>query len=325
MRRILNVMLLAAFALAFGAAVSPAHAEGFPTHPVRLLVPYSPGSATDTLARTVAEKLGEMWGQAVVVEDQPGANGTIATAAAAKAAPDGYTLLMIAANHSINASLYKSLPYDDIKSFRALARIGKAAFVLCVNPALPASNVAELVALAKQQPGKINYSSPGNGTPGHLALEMIKSLSGADIVHVPYKGAAQATTDLVGGQVQAGFVVESTAIPLVKSGKLRALAISSAVRSLLLPDVPTVAESGYPGFDVVSWIGVVGPAGIPDDVVKTISDAVLKAVDSSEVKARVAGLGLTTFPAGAAEFAAYMVAEHRKWGKAVADSGARID
>jgi tripartite-type tricarboxylate transporter receptor subunit TctC len=325
MKRILHALLLATFAVASVAAVSPAYADRFPSHAVRLMVPYSAGSATDTLARTIAEKLGQAWEQAVVVEDQPGANGTIATAAAAKAAPDGYTLLMIAANHSINATLYQNLSYDDIKDFRAVARIGKAAFVLCVNPAVSVTTVGELIALAKQTPGKINYSSPGNGTPGHLALEMIKTRSGADIVHIPYKGAAQATTDLVGGQVQAGFVVESTAIPLIKTGKLRALAISSATRSKQLPDVPTVAESGYPSFDVVSWIGVVAPAGTPDDVVKMVSDTVLKAVDTSDVTARIAGLGLTTFPAGSDEFGAYMVSEHAKWGKAVKDSGARID
>lgn len=325
MKLMLNALLVAMFAAACPWVVSTAAAQRFPTHAVRLMVPYSSGSATDVLARTVGEKLSEAWSQAVVVEDQPGANGTIVAALVAKATPDGYTLLMIAANHVINASLYKSLPYDDIKDFTAITRIGQAAFVLCVNPALPVKTVAELVALAKQQPGKLNYSSPGNGTPGHLALEMLKTLSGANIVHVPYKGAAQATTDLIGGQVQAGFVVESTAIPLIKSGKLRPLAISSGTRSAQLPDVPTVAESGYPDFNVVSWIGVVGPAGMSPDVVSTISTAVLKVLEMPEVKARITGLGLTAFPAPSSEFAAYMASEHAKWAKAVKESGASID
>jgi tripartite-type tricarboxylate transporter receptor subunit TctC len=325
MKLTVNALLLATLAVASLAAGSPAAAQGFPSRAIRLMVPYSPGSATDVLARTMAEKLGEAWGQAVVVENQPGANGTIATATVAKAPPDGYTLIMIAANHVINASLYKNLPYDDIKDFRAVARIGQAAFVLCVNPALPVKTVGELVDLAKQQPGKINYSSPGNGTPGHLALEMIKTLSGANLVHVPYKGAAQATTDLVGGQVQAGFVVESSAIPLIKSGKLHALAISSGTRSLQLPDVPTVAESGYPGFDVVSWIGLAGPAQMPSDVVNAISTEALKIMNAPEVRARIAGLGLTAFAAGADEFGPYMANEHVKWAKAVKDSGATID
>ncbi len=300
-------------------------AESFPARPVRLFVPYSPGSATDVLARTVAQYLGEAWGQAVVVENLPGANGTIATAVVAKAAADGYTLIMIAANHVINASLYKNLPYDDLKDFRAIARIGQASFVLCVNPSIPVTTVAEFVALAKQRPGEVNYASPGNGTPGHLAMEILKTMSGMNIVHVPYKGAAQATTDLLGGQVQAGFVVESSAIPLIKTGKLRALAISSATRSAQLPDLPTIAEAGYPGFDVVSWIGLAGPAKMPSEIVNALSAAVLKIVRTSEVIGKIVGAGITPFPAPADEFGVYIANEHRKWAKVVKDSGATLD
>ncbi|MEP7206370.1 MAG: tripartite tricarboxylate transporter substrate binding protein [Casimicrobiaceae bacterium] len=325
MKLISNLLLLSTFVAATLGFCASASAQRYPTHPVRLVVPYSPGTATDVLARTVAEKLGEAWGQAVVVDNQPGANGTIATATVAKAAPDGYTLIMIAANHVINASLYKNLPYDDVKDFRALARIGQAAFVLCVNPALPVKTLGDLVALAKQQPGKLNYASPGNGTPGHLAMEMIKTLSGADIAHVPYRGAAQANTDLVGGQVQLGFVVESSAIPMIKAGKLRAIAMSSAARSRQLPDVPTVAESGYPGFDVVSWIGLAGPAQLPADLVAMISADTAKVLNTAEVQGRITGLGLTAFPAAADEFGGYLVTEHAKWAKAVKDSGATID
>lgn len=325
MKRIATVALLLTSALALLSGAAPAGAQTYPSRPIRLIVPYSSGSATDVLARTVAQKLGEAWKQSVFVENRAGANGTIATNMVAKAPPDGYTLIMIAANHVINGSLYKKLPYDDIKDFRAIARIGQASFVLCVNPQLPVKTLGELVDLAKREPGKINYASPGNGTPGHLAMEMIKTLSGANIVHVPYKGAAQANTDLVGGQVQAGFVVESSAIPLIEAGKLRPLAISSAARSPKLPDVPTVAESGYPEFDVVSWIGLAGPAGIPDEIVNMISTEVLKIVSTPEVSARIVSLGLKAFPAPADEFARYMVSEHAKWGKAVKESGATID
>jgi len=316
--RALQALLLLAVAHA-------AWAQGYPTHAVRVVVPYAAGTATDVLARTVAERLSAAWGQPVVVENQPGANGTIATAQVAKAAPDGYTLLMVAANHVINASLYRSLTYDSVKDFRALARVGEASFVLAVNPAVPAKTVAEFVALAKAQPGKINYASPGSGTPGHLAMEMLKTRTGADIVHVPYKNAGQVATDLVGGQIQAAFIVESTAIPLIQSGKLRPLGMSGARRSTRLPDVPTIAESGYPDFDVVSWIGLAGPANMPPDIVSTISAAVLKAVDTPEVSARITGLGLTPFPASADVFATYMAAEQEKWADAVRRSGAKLD
>ena len=324
MKTIAQLLLLGCLTVV-GLGAPPADAQTYPTRPVRLVVPYPPGTATDVLARTVADKLRDAWGQAVVVENQPGANGTIATASVARAAPDGYTLIMIAANHVINASLYKSLPYDGLKDFRPIARIGNAAFVLCVNPSVPVKSVGELVSLAKQQPGKVNYSSPGNGSPGHLGMEMLKSMSGTNLVHVPYKGAAQATTDLIGGQVQAGFVVESTAIPHIKEGRLKALAISSATRSAKLPDLPTIAEAGYPSFDVVSWIGLVGPAQIPADVVDKISAEVIKIVNTPEVRDRIVGIGLTPFPAPATEFAAYMKIEHQKWAKAVKDSGATLD
>lgn len=316
---------IAAWITVVGFAAPLCEAQTYPSRPVRIVVPYPPGTATDVLARTVADKLGGAWGQPVVVENQPGANGTTATAAVARAEPDGYTLVMIAANHVINASLYRSLPYDAVNDFKAVARIGNAAFVLGTHPGIPARNVGDLVTLVKQQPGKLNYSSPGNGSPGHLAMEMLKTLSGANLVHVPYKGAAQATTDLLGGQVQAGFVVESSAIPHVKSGKLTPLAISSATRSDKLPDVPTVAESGYPGFDVVSWIGLAAPAKVPDDVVEKISAEVIRIVALPEVRERIVGLGLHPFPAPAAEFGPYMASEHRKWAKVVQDSGAKLD
>jgi len=319
-------MLVGAAVVAFGVlAPSVAPAQGFPTHPVKLMVPYSPGSATDVLARTVAQLLSETWGQPVVVDNQPGANGTIATATVAKAAPDGYTLIMIAANHVINASLYRNLPYDAVRDFRGIARIGQAAFVLCVNPSFPAKTIAEFVAYARQHPGQVNYSSPGNGTPGHLAMETLKTQAGVNVVHVPYKGAAQATADLIGGQVQAGFVVESSAIAQIKAGKLVPLAISSATRSAQLSDVPTIAESGYPGFDVVSWIGVAGPAQMPNELVESIGAAVVKIVRAPEVSAKIAAAGITPVPAGPDVFGPYIATEHGKWARAVKDSGATLD
>ena len=300
-------------------------AQSYPARQVRLMVPYSTGSATDVLSRTIAQKLTEAWGQSVIVENQPGANGIPATATVAKSVPDGYTLIMIAANHVANATLYSKLPYDTVKDFRALARIGQVPFVLCVHPSLPVRSVKEFVALAQAQPGQINYASPGNGTPGHLSMELLKTMAGINVAHVPYKGAAQALTDMMGGQVPAGFVVVAAAIPQVKNGKLRALAISSAKRSPQLPEVASFDELGYKGFDVVSWIGLAGPAGLPGEVVSKISADTLKVLQLPDVRDRILTAGVEIVPAGADEFNAYIAKEHAKWGKLVKDSGAKLD
>ena len=316
--------LLFVWLIAFGATASAADSQAYPTRPVNLVVPYSAGTATDTLGRVLANKLAVEWGQPVVVRNQPGANGTIATASVARAAPDGYTLIMIAANHVINAGLYKNLPYDDLKDFRAVARIANSAFVLCVNPSMPVKTVAELVDFSKRHPGKLNYSSPGSGSPGHLGMEMLKRQSGANLTHIAYKGAAQATADLIGGQVQAGYVVESSAIAQIAAGKLRALAISSKTRSPKLPGIPTIAEAGYPDADFVSWIGVAAPAQVPSAIVDKISADLIKIVNTPEDRKRIADIGLTPFAAPAGEFEAYMKSEHQKWAKVVKESGATL-
>jgi len=304
---------------------STALAQTYPTHAVRLMVPYSTGSATDVLSRVVAQKFSDAWGQSVIVDNQPGANGIPATATVAKAAPDGYTLIMIAANHVANASLYSKLPYDTVKDFRAIARIGQVPFVLCVHPSLPVQSVKDLVALAKQHPGQINYTSPGNGTPGHLSMELFKTMAGVNLAHVPYKGAAQALTDMLGGQVPAGFVVVASALPQIRNGKLRPLAISSAKRSPQLPDVASFDELGYKGFDVVSWIGLAGPAGLPNDIVAKISAETLKVVQMPDVRERINAAGVEIVPAPAEEFGPYIAREHAKWSKLVKDSGAKLD
>jgi len=310
--------------IAFGATASAADSQAYPTRSVTLVVPYSAGTATDTLARVLADKLAAAWGQPIVVRNQPGANGTIATAGVARAEPDGYTLIMIAANHVINTSLYENLPYDDLKDFRAIARIANAAFVLCVNPSMPVKTVAELVDFSKRRPGELNYSSPGNGSPGHLGMEMLKRISGADLTHIAYKGAAQATADLIGGQVQAGYVVESSAIPQIGTGKLRALAISSKTRSAKVPEVPTIAEAGYSDGDFVSWIGIAAPAQVPPAIVEKISADMIKIVNNPEVRDRIVDIGLTPFAAPAGEFEAYMKSEHQKWATVVKNSGATL-
>jgi tripartite-type tricarboxylate transporter receptor subunit TctC len=324
MKQFSGIFRAAIGALLAGSACLAA-AQPYPVRAVRLMVPYSTGSATDVLSRVVAQKLTDAWGQSVIVENQPGANGIPATATVAKAAPDGYTLIMIAANHVANASLYSKLPYDTVKDFRAIARIGQVPFVLCVHPSLPARSVKEFVALAKQHPGEINYASPGNGTPGHLSMELLKTMAGINVAHIPYKGAAQALTDMLGGQVPAGFVVIAAAIPQVRNGKLRALAISSAKRSPQLPDVATFEELGYKGFDVVSWIGLAGPAGLAGDIVGKISAETLKILQLPDVRERIVAAGVEIVPAPADEFGVYIAKEHAKWGKLVRDSGAKLD
>jgi tripartite-type tricarboxylate transporter receptor subunit TctC len=324
MRQTRSVFRAALCALLAGSACLAA-AQTYPTRAVRVMVPYSTGSATDILSRVVAQKLGDAWGQSVIVENQPGANGIPATATVAKAAPDGYTLIMIAANHVANASLYSKLPYDTVRDFRAIARIGQVPFVLCVHPSLPAQSVKEFVALARRRPGEINYASPGNGTPGHLSMELLKTMSGINIAHIPYKGAAQALTDMLGGQVPAGFVVVAAAIPQLHNGKLRGLAISSAKRSPQLPDVASFDELGYKSFDVVSWIGLAGPAGLAGDIVGKISAETLKVLQLEDVRARIVAAGVEIVPASGDEFGAYIAKEHAKWAKLVKDSGAKLD
>jgi tripartite-type tricarboxylate transporter receptor subunit TctC len=317
--------VLAIWSAVLGASGSEALAQSYPARAVRLMVPYSTGSATDVLSRVVAQKLAESWGQQVIVDNQPGANGIPASASVAKAAPDGYTLIMIAANHVANAALYSKLPYDTVKDFRPLARIGQVPFVLCVHPSLPVKSVQELVTLAKQRAGEINYASPGNGTPGHLSMELVKTMSGANLVHIPYKGAAQALTDLIGGQVSASFVVVASAIPQIKNDKLRPLGISSARRSPQLPDIASLDELGYKGFDIVSWIGIAGPANLPAEIVSKVSADVLRVIQLPDVRDRIMAIGVELVPAAADEFAAYVAGEHAKWGKLVRDSGAKLD
>jgi tripartite-type tricarboxylate transporter receptor subunit TctC len=322
---ILHIISAVVAVLLAGAGIVAAQAQTYPMRAVRIMVPYSTGSATDVLTRVIAQKLTDAWGQSVVVDNQPGANGIPGTATVAKAPPDGYALIMIAANHVVNASLYSKLPYDTVKDFRPIVRVGQVPFVLCVHPALPVKTLKEFIALAKLRPGEINYASPGNGTPGHLSMEMLKTMAGINVVHVPYKGAAQALTDVLGGQVPASFIVVAAAIPQIRNGKLRPLAISSALRSPQLPEVASVAELGYQGFDVVSWIGLAGPAALPNDIVNKIGSDVLKVIQQPDARDRILATGVEIVPAPADEFAAYVVKEHAKWAKVVKDSGAKLD
>ena len=302
-----------------------ASAQSYPAKPVRIIVPYGAGSATDALARLTAQKLSDNLAQQFVVDNQPGANGIPASATVAKSTPDGYTLIMIAANHVVNASLYSKLPYDTLKDFKPVLRVAFAPFILTVHPSLPVENLAELVALAKSRPGELNYASPSNGSPAHLATELMKSQTGINMIHIPYKAAAQAQADVIGGQVPVMFVVAAAAIPQIKGGRVRALGVTTLERLPQIPEVPTIDEAGIKGFEVISWIGFAGPAGLPPDIVAKLSAEITRIVQQADNAERIKGLGLEISLMPAEPFAAYMAKDQARWGEVVKRAGARLD
>ncbi len=316
--RVAIIALLAGFTMQAGA-------QAYPAKPVRIIVPYGTGSATDALARLIAQKMSDSVGQQVVVDNQPGANGIPASAAVAKAAPDGYTLIMIAANHVVNASLYSKLPYDTLKDFKPVLRVAFAPFILTVHPSLPANNLRELIALAKSRPGELNYASPSNGSPAHLATELLKAQTGVNMTHIPYKAAAQAQADVIGGQVPVMFIVAAAAIPQIKAGRLRALGVTTLERLAQIPEIPTIDEAGIKGFEVISWIGFAGPAGLPADIVSKLGGEFTRIVQQPENTERIKGLGLEISLMQAEPFAAYMAKEQARWAEVVKRAGARLD
>ena len=303
-----------------------ASAQTYPTKPIRLVVPFPPGGATDILARDVAQKLTEAWGQSVIVDNRPGAGGNIGSELVAKSAPDGYTLEMgTVGTHAINASLYAKMPYDHVKDFTPVILVAGVPNVLVVNPALPANSVAELIAYAKANPGKLNFASSGNGTSIHLSGELFKVMAGVQITHIPYKGSAPALQDLLGGQVQMMFDNLPPSLPQIKAGKLRALAVTSLTRAPALPDVPTLAESGLPGFEASSWFGILAPAGTPAPIVAKLNAEIAKWLATPEAKEKLAKQGANAAGGTPDDFAKHIAAETAKWAKVVKDSGAKID
>jgi len=286
-----------------------AGAQAWPTKPVRVVVPFTAGSATDILARTYGQKLQEYWGQSVIVDNRPGAGGTIGTGIVAKSPPDGYTLLVHSAAYAVNPSIYPDLPFDTLKDFVEVAPLGGQPNVLVVAPASGIKSVADLIAQAKAKPGAFNYASAGTGSGTHINAEKFKLATGIDAVHVPYKGTPEALTDTMAGRVTYFFSPISAALPQIKDGKLVALAVSSAQRSSLLKDVPTVAESGLPGFDYNLWVGLFAPAGLPPELVAKISKDVERALASPEIKERFANLGAEPMPMTPAEFRAFTRAD----------------
>ena len=308
------------------AAPSAAQAPAYPTKPVRMVVPFPPGGATDLIARDVAQKLSEVWGQSVVVDNRPGAGGNIGTELVAHAAPDGYTLEMgTVGTHAINESLYAKIPFDHVKDFAPVVLVAGVPNVLEVNPALPINSVQELIAYAKANPGKLNFASSGSGTSIHLSGELFKVMAGVEMTHVPYKGSSPALQDLIGGRVQLMFDNLPPSLPQIKAGKLRALAVTSATRAPALPDVPTIAESGLPGFEASSWFGILVPAGTPPAIIAKINGEVVKWLASPEGKEKLAAIGANAAGGTPEDFARHIQAETAKWAKVVKASGAKVD
>ena len=308
--------------IAFGAAVATAAwGQPYPTKPVRIVVPFTAGSATDILARTVGQKLSEQWGQPVVIDNRPGAGGTIGAAIVAKSPGDGYTLLVHSAAHAYNPAIYSALPYDTVKDFVEIVPLAGQPNVLVVAPSTGIKTVADLVRAAKQKPGALNFASAGNGSGTHINGEKFKLAAGIDVVHVPYKGTPEALTDTMAGRVTYFFSPISAALPQVREGKLTALAVSTAKRSSVLPDVPTIAESGLPGFDYNLWVGVFAPAGTPVDLVEKINRDVQGALATPEVRDRLSALGADAMPMAPAEFRKFVQEEIGESGKVIKAAG----
>lgn len=288
---------------------APLAAQDYPSRPVKIVVSYAPGGSNDVVARVIAPELQKELGQTFVVENRAGASGTIGADMVAKSPPDGYTLFMGAGAHALAPSLFRKLPYDLVKDLAPVSLAATSAYVLVVNPAVPASTLPELITLLKAKPGQLNYASAGKGTPLHLAAELFKSKTGTDIVHVPYGGDTPALNDLLAGNVQLSFMSVASTAPQIRAGKLRALAVTSARRSEALPDLPTLRELGIDGYDVGTWWGLLAPAGTPDAIVDKLNAAMRKAVAQPVVKERFAPLGLDPRSDSPAEFAAFIKAE----------------
>jgi tripartite-type tricarboxylate transporter receptor subunit TctC len=297
-------------------------AQGFPTKAIRMIVPFPPGGPNDILGRVVAQKLTDQIGQQVVVDNRGGAGGIIGAELAARAAPDGYTLLLGGtASLSINPSLHRKLPYDPIKDFAPVSLVGTAPSILIIHPSVPVKSVKELIDLAKAKPGHLNFASAGIGTPPHLAGELFKSMAGVDMVHVPYKGGGPALTDLLAGQVGIYFSGISSALPFVREGKLRGIAVTSARRTAVMPEMPTIAESGLPGYEVGNWYAIVAPAATPKAIVIRLNHEIVKTLAVADVKKRFLELAADTLGSTPEELTAYNRSEIAKWAKVIKTAG----
>ncbi len=322
MSKMRNMMFLFGVLFACGAAT----AQTYPTKPIRIIVAYTPAGTTDILARAVGQKMTEVWGQPVIVDNRPGANGNIGTEIAARATPDGYSILMAtAATHSINNTLYPKLTWDAVKDFAPVSLVALVPNILVVHNALPVKSVKELIAHAKANPGKLTHGSPGQGSTAHLSMELFKSLTGTQMVHVPYKGSAPVLADVMAGQISLTMDNIPVYLPHAKAGRIRALAVSSGKRTSAAPELPTVAEAGVPGLEAVSWFGVVAPARTPKPLVVKLAAETARILKLPDVAKRISELGAEPVGGTPAEYAAFIQSEIKKWRKVIQDAGVKLD
>ncbi len=304
----------------------PAFAQNYPVKPIRIIVPYTPAGTTDILARLIGQKMNENWGQPVIVDNRPGANGNIGTEIAARATPDGYTIIMgAAATHSINNTLYPKLNWDAVKDFAPISLVAIVPNILVVNNSLPVKNVKELVAYAKANPGKLNYGSPGTGSTAHLSMELFKSMTGVSLNHIPYKGSAGVLADVMAGQISLTMDNIPVYLPQVKAGKIRALGVSSGRRTPAAPEIPTVSEAGVPGLEAVTWFGLLAPANTPKAIVGKLSAETARILKLPDVNKRVSELGAEPVGGTPQEYAAFIRSEIIKWRKVIKDAGVKLE
>jgi tripartite-type tricarboxylate transporter receptor subunit TctC len=319
------VSALALLALGVGLGVLPAVSQAaYPDRPIKIVLGFAPGGGSDILLRTVAPALGEALGQQIVVENKPGAGANLAMSAVAQAAPDGYTLLMGTPGLATNGSLYANLGFDPLRDFAPVSLMGSVQNVLLVRPTLPVNSVAELIAYARKNPGKLNYASPGSGTSLHLAGELFKSTTGVDMVHVAYKGGAQALNDLMAGQVDVMFNVLPSALPQIKAGKVKALAVTGAQRAESLPELPTMIEAGVPGYTAITWNAILAPAGTPRDIVAKLNQAIVRVLRTPEMRQRLAAIGQDVLVSTPEEFGTFLRDETVKWRRTIETAGVKL-
>jgi tripartite-type tricarboxylate transporter receptor subunit TctC len=306
--------------------VAPAVAQPYPAKPVRFVLPYPPGGGSDTIGRPLAQKMGEGLGQQVVVENRGGASGNIGMEHVARSAPDGYTIVMaLTAQLAVNPGLFRKLPYDPVRDFAPITLLGAGGYILVVHPSLPVKSVKELIALARARPGQIAYSSSGNGSGGHLAAELLNSMAGIRMLHVPYKGGGPALMDMIAGHVQLLFSTQLASWPHVQSGRIRALAVSTAKRPASVPDLPTVAEAGVPGFDAGVWYGLLAPAGTPREIIMKLNGEIVRALNQPDYRKLLVGNTIEPIGSPPEELARYIRSEIEKWSKVIRDANVRVD